>query len=106
MIKPIVAAMVAALSVSTAHAAEYAFPAVEPAALRVSIKGLDLSNPRDIQTLQGRIDKAIAQSCTPHGSYFGTLAPERDCRAQLTARTSQAVAALVEKADKSRMAEF
>lgn len=104
--KSVVAALVAVLSVNSAYAAESTFPSVEPAALRVSTKGLDLNNPRDIQVLQVRIDKAITTACTPHGSYFATLAPERDCRARLTAKTNPILARLSKDADKSRMAEF
>jgi UrcA family protein len=104
--KAIVAAALAVLSVSPALAAEEAFPAVEPAALRVSTAGLNLSDPRDIAKLQVRIDKAITEACSPQGSYFATLAPQRDCRAGLTVHTDRIVADLTRKADKSRMVEF
>jgi UrcA family protein len=106
MKKLIIAAVAATLSVSGAFAAESAFPAVEPVALRVSTNGLNLSNPRDVATLQKRIDKAIDAACNPHGSYFAELAPERECRAQLTTNTNQILANLAKKAEKSRMAEF
>jgi UrcA family protein len=104
--KPIIGAMLAAMSVSPVLAAEAAFPAVEPVALRVSTKGLDLSDPRDIRALQVRIDKAISAACRPHGSYFATLAPERDCRASLSVDTNRIVATLTKKADRIRMVEF
>jgi UrcA family protein len=102
----IIATVAATLSIAPAFAAESAFPAVEPEALRVSTNGLNLSDPRDVATLQARVDKAINAACTPHGSYFATLAPERDCRAGLTARTGKILANLTERAAKSRMAEF
>jgi UrcA family protein len=106
MMKSIIAAAFAALSVNAAYAAESAFPDVEPAAIRVSTSGLNLGNPRDIQTLQTRINKAINAACNPHGSYFAELAPERECRARLTANTNQILAGLTKKAEKSQMAEF
>jgi len=104
--KAIIAAALAALSVTPAFAAEELFPAVEPAALRVSTAGLNLSDPRDIAKLQVRIDKAITEACSPHGSYFATLAPQRDCRASLTVHTDRIVANLNAKADRTRMVDF
>ena len=102
----IVAAIAATLPMCGAFAAESAFPAVEPAALRVSTAGLNLSDPRDLATLQKRIDKAIDAACNPHGSYFAELMPERDCRAQLTTSTGRILANLAKNPANSRMAEF
>lgn len=106
MIKPIIGAALLALSVSPALAAESAFPAAQPVALRVSTSGLNLSDPRDIRKLEVRIEKAINEACMPQGSYFATLAPQRDCRAGLTAHTDRIVANLNSKAQRSRMVEF
>lgn len=102
MKKLIIAALAANLVAGTAIAA----PSAEPAALRVSTAGLDLSNPRDIATLQARVSKAVEAACSPHGSYFAQLAPKRDCLAELSAHTNQILASRISKADKSRMAEF
>lgn len=104
MKKLIIAALAANLVVGTASAANS--QSTDPTALRVSTAGLDLSNPRDIATLQARVDKAVEAACSPHGSYFSQLAPKRDCLAQLSAHTNRILASRINKADKSRMAEF
>lgn len=106
MKKLIVTLLAANLAAGAALAAESVAPLAEPVALRVSTAGLDLSNPRDIATLQTRVAKAVEAACSPHGSYFAQLAPKRDCLAELSAHTNQALATRIGKADKSRMAEF
>ncbi|MCW2413325.1 MULTISPECIES: UrcA family protein [unclassified Sphingobium] len=103
MKKIILVAAAALLSAGSALAGE---TAPDSSTVKVSTAGLDLSQARDLQKLQTRMDNAIADACTPHGSYFATLGPERDCRAKLNANANQVLASLKSGAAASRLAEF
>ncbi|MET0363950.1 MAG: UrcA family protein [Sphingobium sp.] len=95
-----VAAAMIALLATPAFAADQSvpFPAREAVSIKVSTTGLDLSNPRDLNRLRGRMTKAIAKACNPSDVYSASLSPDRQCYSEMAMSADSAVQRVAQSA--------
>lgn len=63
----------------------------EVVALRVSTAGLDLNKAEDVVTLRRRASRDIAETCNPGERLNADLAPDWQCRRELSASLESAL---------------
>ena len=95
----------ATLAVSPALAGETNLP-TQTVKIRVSTAGLNLANSRDVAKLHARVQRAIAEACTPGGVYRAFQVTDETCTGQMATDSQQVVSRLTQDAAKNQMAEF
>lgn len=104
MKKLTLALVTAALATSPLFAGQLTAP-TQTVKIKVSAAGLNLADARDVARLQERVDKAIAEACTPAGNYRAYQVADASCTSKMASESSTIVASLTGNS-KVRSAEF
>lgn len=67
----------------------------EQVSVRVITSDLDLSNPADVAQLRSRVSQAVAAVCNPGDRLNADIAPDWQCRQEMSANGEAKVAALI-----------